>query len=80
MRNYLTEYQKGYQYQSPMGKVKNQNFGDMEIALQSKYQSPMGKVKNNIVCCVFIIFHRYRFVKLIFQKKTRFCSLILVIN
>ena len=57
MRNYLTEYQKGYQY-----------------------QSPMGKVKNNIVCCVFIIFHRYRFVKLIFQKKTRFCSLILVIN
>ena len=29
----------------------------------AEYQFPMGKVKNNILCCVFIIIHRYRFVK-----------------
>ena len=44
------------------------------------YQSPMGKVKNNILCCDFIIFHRYRFVKKFFQKSACFCLLILVIN
>ena len=46
-----------------MGKVKSLH--DPELAWESKirYQFPMGKVKNNILCCVFIIIHRYRFVK-----------------
>ena len=33
------------------------------MKFDQKYQFPMGKVKNNILCCVFIIIHRYRFVK-----------------
>ena len=49
-------------YQFPMGKVKKTESGDL-ILFEIGYQFPMGKVKNNILRCVFIIIHRYRFVK-----------------
>ena len=49
-------------YQFPMGKVKSRRLLPMAYAL-IVYQFPMGKVKNNILRCVFIIIHRYRFVK-----------------
>ena len=43
------------------------------------YQFPMGKVKNNILYRVFIIIHRYRFVKKIYKETVLQYSLILVI-
>ena len=49
-------------YQFPMGKVKKAK-SLLKDGIVERYQFPMGKVKNNILCCVFIIIHRYRFVK-----------------
>ena len=45
----------------PYGKGKEKEYNEKRNA--DKYQFPMGKVKNNILRCVFIIIHRYRFVK-----------------
>ena len=49
------------------------------LASRSQYQFPMGKVKNNILYRVFIIIHRYRFVKKIYKETVLQYSLILVI-
>ena len=53
----------------------------IEDALQGNkpYQFPMGKVKNTILYRVFIIIHRYRFVKKIYKETVLQYSLILVI-
>ena len=54
-------------YQFPMGKVKTKS--TLKGVDVNVYQFPMGKVKNNILCCIFIIYGKYRNVK---SKKTPF--------
>lgn len=51
-----------------MGKVKLKKGDEVSVAftVRNKFQFPMGKVKNNILCSLFIIIGKYRFVNLIF--------------
>ena len=62
-RRVLRIRRKSQRYQFPMGKVKEAASLTQIKAHKAQYQFPMGKVKNNILRCVFIIIHRYRFVK-----------------
>ena len=63
----------------PYGKGKAEELAPAMDEGNIKYQFPMGKVKNNILYRVFIIIHRYRFVKKIYKETVLQYSLILVI-